>query len=90
MAIRFLSWPEVCERTSLSKQQIYRRMHGGLFPEPVPLGAMRVGFAEHEVDAWCEQRIAARGRGEEAAQRLERARSARAAGIRYRDGATRS
>jgi prophage regulatory protein len=90
VAIRFLSWAEVRDRTSLSRQQIYRRMHAGDFPLPVPLGAMRVGFAEHEVDQWCEGRMAARERGEDAARRTERARSARAAGLRHQDEVTRS
>jgi len=85
VAIRFLSWQEVRERTSLSKQQIYRRMHAGEFPRPVPLGALRVGFAEHEVDQWCEARMAARERGEEASAQMERARAARAASLRYRE-----
>ena len=60
MAERFLQLREVLRRTSLSKTHTYRLINAGTHPRPVPLGPMRVAFLESEIDAWMEERIAAR------------------------------
>lgn len=45
---------EVERRTNLSKSTIYRKLKGGdpTFPRPVRTTGKRVGWLEHEIDAW--------------------------------------
>jgi prophage regulatory protein len=43
-----------------SKVQLWRLEKRGEFPKRVPLGGNRHGWAEHEIDAWIQARIAAR------------------------------
>ena len=51
-----------------SKVQIWRLEKLKKFPKRVALSANRVGWAEHEIDAWLESKIAERdGRPVEAA-----------------------
>src|SRR5215211_6702231 len=50
---------EVKRRTGLSTSDIYRGQTARTFPQRVALGARGVGWLEHEVDAWIEQKIAA-------------------------------
>ncbi len=58
----FLKLPEVCQRTKLSRSEIYRRLGAqpARFPFPVRLGNRAVAWAEHEISAWCDERIAER------------------------------
>jgi len=63
MSQRFLPTKEVLARVSLSKTELYRRIKNCTFPAPLRLGAHRVAFLESEVDAWMDQRAAARGEG---------------------------
>lgn len=52
---RILRFPEVVNRTGLSRSTVYGRIRAGDFPTPVPLGDGRaVGFIEGEVSAWIE------------------------------------
>ena len=55
-----LRLPEVMARVGLSRSEIYRRIAAGTFPAPVKLGDRASAWAEHEVVAWCEARVAAR------------------------------
>jgi len=57
-----LRLPEVRRRTGLSRSEIYRRMAAGTFPCSVPLAIRSVGWIEHEIAGWLQDRIAARGR----------------------------
>lgn len=52
---------QVEERVNLSRSEIYRLVSLGRFPRPVPLGERVVAWVADEIDAWVEERIAARG-----------------------------
>lgn len=59
---RFIRIKEVLSITSLSKSDLYRRIAAGTFPTQINLGPMTVVWAEDEVHAWMDSRIAeARG-----------------------------
>ncbi|KAB2889330.1 MAG: AlpA family transcriptional regulator [Desulfobulbaceae bacterium] len=51
--------PEVERRTGLGRSTIYARMKEGDFPQSVSLGRT-VAWVEDEIDAWIQERIAAR------------------------------
>ncbi len=55
MAVTFLNIEQVRQRTSLSKQEIYRRVRAGVFPKQVPIGPARVAWVEAEVDEWAQK-----------------------------------
>ena len=58
--LRFLRGDEVETRTGFSASQRDVLEHRGEFPRRVQLSTRCVGWVEHEVDAWCAARIAAR------------------------------
>ena len=58
-SLSILRLPTVRARTGLSRSTIYLRVTEGTFPKPVSLGGRAVGWLEHEVQGWLEQRIAA-------------------------------
>ncbi|QZA98495.1 AlpA family phage regulatory protein [Pseudomonas mandelii] len=60
---RFIKLAAAKERTTLSTSEIYRRIAAGTFPAQIVLGPKSVVWIEAEVQAWCEDRIAA-SRGE--------------------------
>lgn len=62
-AIRFLRLPSVCERTGLSRTQVYRLEAEGKFPHRVKLGISTSAWVESEIQGWAAARIAA-SRGE--------------------------
>jgi prophage regulatory protein len=43
-----------------SKVSLWRLEKRGEFPKRIPLGRSRYGWADHEIDAWIEERIRAR------------------------------
>lgn len=52
---RIIRFPEVVNRTGLSRSTVYGRIRAGDFPPPVPLGSGRaVGFIEREVSQWID------------------------------------
>lgn len=51
-----LRFPQVRERTGLSRATIYRRIRRGEFPVPLDLGGGQLGWAEEEVDRWVAER----------------------------------
>lgn len=57
---RLIKLNDVATMTSLSKTQIMNLRKAGKFPVPVSLGEKRIAFVRSEVEAWVEQRIAAR------------------------------
>ncbi len=59
-SLRLLRLPEVKARTGYSRSEVYRRIAAGDFPAPVKLGDRASAWPEHEVNAWCLARIAAR------------------------------
>lgn len=60
LSLRLLRLPEVKARTGYSSSELYRRIAAGDFPAPVKLGERASAWPEHEVNAWCQARIAAR------------------------------
>lgn len=54
---RILSIKGVINQTGLSKSTIYLYIKQGKFPSPVKLGLRRVGWIEHEMLAWVQDRI---------------------------------
>lgn len=59
--VNLLRRAEVKARIGItSNSQLYRLMGRGDFPRPVKLSERSVAWPEHEVQAWIEQRIAAR------------------------------
>ena len=51
----FLNIEQVRQRTSLSKQEIYRRVRRGDFPKQIQIGPARVAWVETEVDEWAQK-----------------------------------
>ena len=49
MPKRFICLEVVLDRVCLSKSQIYRKIHTGEFPQPVPLGPQKVAFLEADL-----------------------------------------
>jgi prophage regulatory protein len=58
--VRIIRIDEVIDRTSLSKSTILRMARLGDFPASVPLGEYARGWVEAEVDAWLDEKMAAR------------------------------
>ena len=61
-ALVILRRKQVEARVGLSRSALYRRIAGGTFPKPVPLGldGKAVGWVESEISAWLGQCVAAR------------------------------
>jgi predicted DNA-binding transcriptional regulator AlpA len=53
---RIIDWPEVLERTKLSKRTIQRQMELGQFPLRVELSDCRSGWRNSEVERWIRSR----------------------------------
>lgn len=53
---RIVEWPEVMERTSLSKRTLQRLMAEGAFPRRVELSNFRSGWRKSEIDRWIRTR----------------------------------
>lgn len=58
-ATQMLRIREVCQRTALSKSQLYRLVDELSFPPPVRLGRRACAWVESEVEQWLRERIAA-------------------------------
>ena len=56
----FLRLPGVIAKTGLPAASIYELMAAGKFPKQVPLSENRVAWVDEEIDAWQDERIAAR------------------------------
>jgi prophage regulatory protein len=57
---RILRRPAVERRTGYKKTELYDLIKEDRFPKPVPLGRRAVGWLEHEIDQWIDERIRAR------------------------------
>ena len=53
---RMLRFPEVIERTGLSRTTIWRRVRAKTFPAPIQLGANSIGWPESVIIEWVESR----------------------------------
>ena len=51
---RMLRFPEVIERTGISRTTIWRRVRAGTFPAPVRLGSNSIGWPEPAIIEWVE------------------------------------
>lgn len=62
LAKRFVSIREACELTSLSRTTLFHKIKAREFPQPVPLSSdgIRKAFVSTEIEAWMDERIAAR------------------------------
>lgn len=58
-ALRVLRPREVIAKTGIPTASRYEMIAAGEFPKPISLGGARVGWLEHELDAWIAQRIRA-------------------------------
>lgn len=58
--IRIARHHEVCRKLNLSPSTLFAMIASGRFPKPFPIvpGGRAVGWLEHDVDAWIEQRRA--------------------------------
>ncbi len=57
---RIIRLPAVQDKTGLGHSEIYDRIKLGTFPRQVPLGPKAVGWLEHEIDAWIDERATER------------------------------
>lgn len=53
---RILSIKETSERVGLSRSSLYLLMKSGDFPEKVQITQARIGFLEHEISEWINER----------------------------------
>lgn len=53
---RFLSTAEVLRETSFGRTTLWRRIKDGTFPPSVPLGGIRKGWPERDVERWKAER----------------------------------
>ena len=60
---RFMRLPEVIHVCGLSRSTIYDLISRDAFPAQISLGGKNVAWAASEVNAWMNERIAARGQG---------------------------
>ena len=58
--MKILRKKDVVERAGVSRSVLHELIKKGAFPAPVRLSARRVGWLEHEINAWIEARIADR------------------------------
>jgi prophage regulatory protein len=61
--LKMMRRPEVQRMTGLSCSGIYAMMQSNTFPKAIKLGERSVGWLEHEVQAWLENRVAATRQG---------------------------
>ena len=59
IAPRLLRMREVCDRTGLSRAQIYKWAAAGTFPSSVALGQRTVAWLEQDITAWIAARVEA-------------------------------
>ena len=52
----FLSYASVCERTMLSRQELWRLLEGNVFVEPIEIAPNEWVWREDEIDAWIDAR----------------------------------
>ena len=55
--MRVLRLREVMHLTGLSRSTIYVYMNNERFPKSINLGARSVGWIEHEIEEWIEDKV---------------------------------
>lgn len=58
---RVLRIEDACIKVGMPRSSFYRAVALGELPPPIKLGAKASGWLEHELDAFIDARIAARG-----------------------------
>ena len=58
--MRILKMKEVLQKTGLGRTTMYNLIKSLDFPQAIPLGLRAVGWLESEVEAWIENKVAAR------------------------------
>lgn len=58
--MRILKMKEVLQKTGLGRTTMYKLIKSLDFPQAIPLGLRAVGWLESEVEAWIENKVAAR------------------------------
>jgi prophage regulatory protein len=58
--LRVLRLREVERTTGIKRSTIYEGMERGTFPKPIALAPRSVGWLQHEIEGWLEQRMAMR------------------------------
>ncbi len=58
--IQFIELPEVMKKVRLGKTAIYRRIANKKFPQPIKMGRRKTVWAEHEIDTYMLEQMAAR------------------------------
>lgn len=56
---RMLRWPDVRERTGLSRTTVWREVRAGRFPAPVKLTDHAIAWKQSAVEAWIASRSTA-------------------------------
>lgn len=59
--LRILRFPDVVQKTGISRTAVYEKIRSGEFPAPVNLGERTVGFVEGEVDSYLTRLMDRRG-----------------------------
>jgi len=57
---QILRMPDLIAKVGMSRPTIDRLARAGAFPKPIPLGkgTRALGWFEHEIDAWLDERAA--------------------------------
>ncbi len=57
---KILRMPDLTAKVGMSRPTIDRMVKAGTFPTPIPLGngTRALGWFEHEIDAWLDERAA--------------------------------
>ena len=58
---RVLRIEDACIKVGMPRSSFYRAVARGELPQPIKLGAKASGWLEHELDAFIDARMAARG-----------------------------
>lgn len=59
-----LRLPAIMAQTGLARSTIYLHIKQGSFPKPIQLGGNSVGWLTSDIDAWIDERVAARNESE--------------------------
>ena len=61
--LKIMKRKEVESMTGLGRSSIYAKMESNAFPKAIKLSERSVGWLEHEVQGWLEDRISASRQG---------------------------
>lgn len=64
--LRFYTLTETCKIVGLGRVAIWNLYRAGKFPQPVKVMGRKIGFVNHEVEAWIKDRVCERDDGKAA------------------------